>query len=97
MGNKIVLIVEDSSAIKFQVKSLLEQIHVDLRQAGGEIGLFNLIDQYSKLTDLIIMDLTLKNENNKDQRGALHFSPSGLHYFLFHHISWIWRLHYKKL
>lgn len=63
ISNKIVLIVEDSSTARFQVKALLKQVNVELREAGGEIGLFNLIDQYGKLPDLILMDLTLKNED----------------------------------
>ena len=61
--DKIVLIVEDSSTVRFQVKALLEQIGVRLKEAGGEIGLFNLIEEYGQLADLIIMDLTLKNED----------------------------------
>lgn len=60
---KVVLIVEDSPTTKFLVRSLVKPLGITLREAGGEIGLFNLIDEYDKLTDLILMDLTLKNED----------------------------------
>lgn len=62
-NEKIVLIVEDSATIKFQIKSLLKQLNISLRETGGELGLFNRIEEYGKLADLIIMDLTLKNED----------------------------------
>lgn len=61
--DKVALIVEDSITVRFQVKVLLEQIGVSLREAGGELGLFNLIEVYGKTPDIIIMDLTLKNED----------------------------------
>lgn len=62
-NEKVVLIVEDSPTVRYQVKSLLKQSGIGLREAGGEIGLFNLIEEYRKLADLIIMDLTLKDED----------------------------------
>lgn len=65
-SNKIVLIVDDSNTVRFQVKSYLEQIEVDLREAGSEIGLFNLIDEYGRPADLILMDLMLKEEDGFD-------------------------------
>ncbi|MDF2840488.1 MAG: cheY [Clostridia bacterium] len=62
-SDKVVLIVEDSATIRFQVKTLLKPLGIQLREAGGEIGLFNLIEEYGRLADVIIMDLTLKNED----------------------------------
>ena len=60
---KVVLIVEDSATIRFQVKTLLKQLSIELRETGGELGLFNRIEEYGKMADLVIMDLTLKEEN----------------------------------
>lgn len=65
-NDKTVLIVEDSITVRFQIKVLLEEIGVKLKEAGGEIGLFNLIEEYGQMADLVIMDLTLKNEDGFD-------------------------------
>lgn len=65
-NDKTVLIVEDSITVRFQIKIMLEEIGVKLKEAGGEIGLFNLIEEYGQTADLIIMDLTLKSENGLD-------------------------------
>jgi hypothetical protein len=37
-NEKVVLIVDDSATVRFQVKTLLKFIGVGLREAGGEIG-----------------------------------------------------------
>lgn len=63
---KKVLIVEDSITVRYEVKLLLEKINVTLTEAANGIGMFNVIEEYGKLVDLIIMDLTLKTENGFD-------------------------------
>ncbi len=73
--DKTVLIVEDSLTVKYQVRLLLQQIGLTLLDAGGEIGLFNQVEQYGKLVDLIIMDLTLKNEDGFDLIKKLRANP----------------------
>lgn len=64
--DKNVIIVEDSPTVRFEVKLLLKQIGLELTEAGGELGLFMQIEQYGKLADMVIMDLTLKEENGFD-------------------------------
>lgn len=63
---KKVLIVEDSITVRYEVKLLLEKINVTLIEAANGIGMFNVIEEYGKLVDLVIMDLTLKTENGFD-------------------------------
>ena len=52
--------------MRFEVKLLLQQIGLELVEAGGELGLFMQIEQYGRLADMVIMDLTLKEENGFD-------------------------------
>ncbi len=66
MMAKKVMIVEDSATVRFQVGALLETIGVKMVEAGNEIGMFNMIEEYGECVDLIIMDLTLKHENGFD-------------------------------
>lgn len=60
---KRVMIVEDSPTVRYEVRMLLKQIGVVPVEVGGELGCFMQIEQYGKPVDLILMDLTLKNEN----------------------------------
>lgn len=66
MGAKTVLVVEDSPSIRYEIKKLLHHVGIVTREAGGEFGLFNVIEEYGVLVDLILMDITLKNENGFD-------------------------------
>lgn len=61
-----VLIVEDSSAIRFEVKLILKQHKIILLEAGHEKGMFENIEENNIPVDLIIMDITLKFENGFD-------------------------------
>lgn len=61
-----VMIVEDSHTIRYEVKLLLDKIGVNLVEVANGLGMFNVIEEYGKQVDLIIMDLTLKNENGFD-------------------------------
>jgi CheY-like chemotaxis protein len=63
---KTVLIVEDSPSIRYEIRKLLYTAGIVTREAGGEFGLFNAIEEYGVLVDLILMDITLKNENGFD-------------------------------
>ncbi|MCX7773249.1 MAG: response regulator [Clostridia bacterium] len=56
----VILIVDDSPSIRYEVKAILEKEGYIVRVAGNEIGMFNAIDEYGRLADLIIMDLTLQ-------------------------------------
>lgn len=62
-SEKKIIIVEDSPTVRMEVKLLLKQIGIIPVEVGGEIGLFMKVDEYGKLADLIIMDLTLKSES----------------------------------
>lgn len=63
---KTVLVVEDSPSIRYEIRKLLHNVGIVTREAGGEFGLFNSIEEYGILVDLILMDITLKNENGFD-------------------------------
>lgn len=66
MGAKrkpIVLVVDDSPSIRFQVKAILEKEGYTVRLAGNELGMLNFVDEYGELADLVIMDLNLNQAN----------------------------------
>lgn len=58
-ANKVVLIVDDSASIRKEVKIILEKEGFTVREAGSEFGVFNSIDEYGRLVDIILMDLML--------------------------------------
>lgn len=66
LEGKKILIVEDSSTIRYEIKIIVEQARMKLVEAANEIGLFMKIEEYGKMVDLIIMDLTLEYENGFD-------------------------------
>ncbi len=63
---KKVMIVEDSPTVRFEVKVILEKIGVVVVEAANEFGMINMMEEYGKCVDLVIMDLTLKTENGFD-------------------------------
>lgn len=71
---KRVMIVEDSNTVRYEVKLLLKKIGVVLIEVANSIGMYNAIEEYGKVVDLIIMDLTLKNENGFDLIKSLKAS-----------------------
>lgn len=74
MFDKTVLIVEDSNTVRREVKLIFDKIGVELVEAANEIGMFNMIEQYGKKVDLVIMDLTLKYENGMDLIEKIRYS-----------------------
>lgn len=66
MIEKRILIVEDSPTVIEQMKLMLSEFNIKISTAGSEFGMLQHIEQYGKLVDLIIMDLSLKNENGLD-------------------------------
>ena len=66
MIQKRILIVEDSPTVIEQMKLMLSEYDVKVSTAGSEFGMLQHIEQYGKLVDLIIMDLSLKSENGLD-------------------------------
>lgn len=65
-SGKKVMIVEDSQTVRLEVKLLLGKMGVTMVEAANELGMLNMMEEYGKCVDLIIMDLTLKNENGFD-------------------------------
>lgn len=63
---KRILIVDDSPTVIEHVKLLLKDYNVKLNTAGSSFGMYQNIESYGKLTDLILMDLTLKAEHGLD-------------------------------
>lgn len=62
-SGKVVLVVDDSPSIRREVKVILQKEGFIVREAGTEFGMFNTIDEYGEVVDMILMDLTL-NETN---------------------------------
>ena len=60
---KKVMIVEDSQTERYEVKMIIGKLGVGVVEAANELGMFNSIEEYGQCVDLIIMDLSLKNEN----------------------------------
>jgi DNA-binding response OmpR family regulator len=63
---KRILIVDDSPTVIEHVKLLLKDYNVKLNTAGSSFGMYQNIESYGNLTDLILMDLTLKKEHGLD-------------------------------
>lgn len=64
-GKKI-MIVEDSHTVRYEVRLILDKLGVTLVEVANGLGMFNVVEEYGKQVDLIIMDLTLKRENGFD-------------------------------
>lgn len=75
-GGKRVMIVEDSYTVRYEVKLILEKEGMTLVEAANELGMYNMMEEYGKCVDLIIMDLFLKNENGLDLIEKLKSSES---------------------
>lgn len=56
---RVILVVDDSVAIRKQVKAILEKAQYTVREAGNEIGMLNMMEEYGKCADLIMMDVNL--------------------------------------
>lgn len=63
---KRILIVDDSPTVIEHVKLLLKDYNVKLNTAGSSFGMYQNIESYGKIADLILMDLTLKKEHGLD-------------------------------
>ncbi|HEX2946062.1 MAG TPA: response regulator [Clostridia bacterium] len=63
---KVVLIVDDSPSIRREVRAILQKEGITVREAGTEFGLFNTIDEYGEVVDMILMDLTLNETTGFD-------------------------------
>lgn len=74
--NKKVLIVEDSFTVRYEVRLILEKLGITILEAANEVGMMNLMDEYGKPVDLVIMDLVLKNENGLDLIKKIKSSKS---------------------
>ncbi|WP_432665499.1 response regulator [Wukongibacter baidiensis] len=66
LKDKKLLIVEDSSSFRLLIKAMLKDTGATVFEAGSQFGMYQAIDQYGEVVDLIIMDLTLKFENGLD-------------------------------
>ncbi len=69
--NRIVLIVDDSVAIRKQVRAILEREGCQVREAGSEIGMLNAMEEYGQKVQLVLMDLNLNQSNGFDLIGRL--------------------------
>lgn len=62
-AGKRVMIVDDSHTVRYEVRLILEKLEITMVEVANSIGMLNLIEEYGKCVDLIIMDVTLKYEN----------------------------------
>lgn len=62
----VILVVDDSPSIRREIKVILEKENYVVRDVGTELGLLNRVEEYGIMADLILMDLTLKNESGFD-------------------------------
>lgn len=67
----IILIVDDSVSIRKSVRVILEKEGYYVREAGSEFGIMNKIEEYGEITDLILMDITLNEQDGFDLVGKL--------------------------
>ena len=65
-SGKRVMIVEDSHTVRYEVKLLFEKIGIELVEVANGFGMLNVIEEYGKRVDLVIMDLILKRESGFD-------------------------------
>ena len=72
---KRILIVEDSPTVIEMMKLMLRDMNVKVQTAGSEFGMFQAIESFGKIVDLIIMDITLKSENGLDLIEKLRENP----------------------
>jgi two-component system chemotaxis response regulator CheY len=66
LSGKVVLVVDDSSSIRREVRVILQKEGLTVREAGTEFGAFNSILEYGVLVDIILMDLSLNDVNGFD-------------------------------
>lgn len=72
---KRILIVEDSPTVIEMMRLMLRDMNVKVQTAGSEFGMFQAIEAFGKIVDLIIMDITLKSENGLDLIERLRENP----------------------
>lgn len=63
---KRILVVEDSPTVIEMMRIMLKDYNVKIQTAGSEFGMFQSIEAFGKIVDLVIMDITLKSENGLD-------------------------------
>jgi len=71
LQKKIILIADDSSAIRKQVRAILEKEGCVVREAGSEIGMLNAMEEYGQCVQLVLMDLDLNAASGFDLIGRL--------------------------
>lgn len=72
---KRILIVEDSPTVIEMMKMMLRDMNVKVQSAGSEFGMFQAIESFGKIVDLVIMDITLKSENGLDLIEKIRQNP----------------------
>ena len=71
LRGKIILIVDDSVAIRKQARALLEREGCVVREAGSEVGMLNALEEYGQKAQLVLMDLNLNTANGFDLIGKM--------------------------
>ena len=66
LKDKKILIVENSSTIRLQIKMMLESEGALLIDVGTGWGMSTKLEEYGVIADLIIMDLILNSEDGLD-------------------------------
>jgi PleD family two-component response regulator len=63
LKGKKILVIEDSSTIKLQIKMIVEAAGAVFSEAGSEFGMLTKISEAGVIADIIIMNLILNYED----------------------------------
>jgi PleD family two-component response regulator len=63
LKGKKILVIEDSSTIKLQIKMIVEAAGAVFSEAGSEFGMLTKISEAGVIADVIIMNLILNYED----------------------------------
>ena len=69
--DKRILIVDDSRTTRTLLRDLLVSHGFTVSEASNEIGFFNVLFEYGKIADLVIMDLNLVDASGYELVGKM--------------------------
>ncbi len=64
LKGKRVVIVDDCTMTRTVLKNSLKSLELEVSEASNEVGFLNVLYEYGRVADLVIMDLTLSSDVN---------------------------------
>lgn len=64
LKGKRVVIVDDCTMTRTILKNSLKNLELEVSEASNEVGFLNVLYEYGRTADLVIMDLTLSSDVN---------------------------------